>query len=79
MSDHISYREILLSINFRIFKFVFSGINPCLSENGGCSHLCLLSPGQTMVSHTCACPSGIKLQADKKTCEPGKNLHNTSC
>lgn len=36
--------------------------------NGGCSHLCLLSPNPPYF--TCACPIGIKL-VDDKNCAPG--------
>lgn len=37
----------------------------CQVANGGCSHLCLLSPGG---EHKCACPSNFYLAADNKTC-----------
>ncbi|XP_072236089.1 low-density lipoprotein receptor-related protein 4 isoform X1 [Leuresthes tenuis] len=43
--------------------------NPCAVNNGGCSHLCLLAPAPTASS--CACPTGINLQTDGKTCTPG--------
>nr|CAH7712475.1 unnamed protein product [Callosobruchus chinensis] len=36
----------------------------CMENNGGCSHLCLLRPK----SHSCACPTGIRLEDDGKTC-----------
>lgn len=39
--------------------------NPCEPNNGGCSHLCLLS--QNPPGYSCACPIGIKL------------LNNTTC
>lgn len=43
--------------------------NPCGENNGGCSHLCLLSPTASgSVSFTCACPDQFYLQHDKKTC-----------
>uniref|UniRef100_A0A673WKS7 Low density lipoprotein receptor-related protein 5 n=1 Tax=Salmo trutta TaxID=8032 RepID=A0A673WKS7_SALTR len=42
---------------------------PCSDSNGGCSHLCLLSPMQPFYS--CACPTGVKLKEDGKTCRPG--------
>lgn len=38
--------------------------NACGGNNGGCSHLCLRSPR----GFSCACPSGIVLQPDHKTC-----------
>ncbi|KAL3841911.1 hypothetical protein ACJMK2_020000 [Sinanodonta woodiana] len=46
-----------------------SGPNPCGTNNGGCSHLCLMSPSKPNFS--CACPTGVKLQADGKTCAKG--------
>lgn len=36
-------------------------------KNGGCSHLCLLKPK----GFSCACPIGIKLGSDGKTCANG--------
>ncbi|KAH9496257.1 Low-density lipoprotein receptor- protein 6 [Bulinus truncatus] len=45
------------------------GRNMCGLNNGGCSHLCLLSPLPPFF--TCACPTGIKLFADNKTCAQG--------
>lgn len=50
---------------------------PCLSvhtrceeDNGGCSHLCLLSPREPF--YTCACPTGVQLQDNGKTCKAGE-------
>ncbi|XP_075884557.1 low-density lipoprotein receptor-related protein 4 isoform X1 [Nelusetta ayraudi] len=43
--------------------------NPCSVNNGGCSHLCLLAPPPR--GSSCACPTGINLQPDRKTCSPG--------
>ncbi|XP_060530301.1 low-density lipoprotein receptor-related protein 6 isoform X2 [Cylas formicarius] len=40
----------------------------CETDNGGCSHLCLLAPDQPYYS--CACPIGIKL-VDNQTCADG--------
>lgn len=41
--------------------------NPCGTNNGGCSHLCLLNSAG---GFTCACPSSFSLQSDQKTCLP---------
>ncbi|KAI5732042.1 hypothetical protein M8J77_020305 [Diaphorina citri] len=38
--------------------------NACGSNNGGCSHLCLRNP----TNFTCACPTGILLSADRRSC-----------
>uniref|UniRef100_A0A8C7YW91 Low-density lipoprotein receptor-related protein 5 n=1 Tax=Oryzias sinensis TaxID=183150 RepID=A0A8C7YW91_9TELE len=40
---------------------------PCSDNNGGCSHLCLLSPVPPFYS--CTCPTGVQLRADGKTCK----------
>nr|XP_042899679.1 low-density lipoprotein receptor-related protein 1 isoform X4 [Parasteatoda tepidariorum] len=39
--------------------------NPCKDNNGGCSHLCLLSFNN---ARSCDCPHLMSLAADKKTC-----------
>lgn len=39
---------------------------PCDANNGGCSHLCLLSSNADGFS--CSCPTGIKLLSDGKNC-----------
>ncbi|XP_045480822.1 low-density lipoprotein receptor-related protein 4 isoform X3 [Harmonia axyridis] len=40
---------------------------PCDIDNGGCSHLCLLKHA----GYSCACPTGIKLKDDGKSCANG--------
>ncbi|GBP07556.1 Low-density lipoprotein receptor-related protein 6 [Eumeta japonica] len=43
---------------------------PCQSNNGECSHLCLLSPHPP--GYTCACPTGVKLkEGSNMTCHNG--------
>ncbi|XP_062373779.1 low-density lipoprotein receptor-related protein 6 isoform X2 [Sardina pilchardus] len=42
---------------------------PCSVKNGGCSHLCLLSPIKPF--YQCACPTGVQLLDDKKECRDG--------
>ncbi|XP_054165416.1 low-density lipoprotein receptor-related protein 6-like [Oppia nitens] len=42
---------------------------PCDQENGGCSHLCLLSSISPFYS--CGCPTGVQLLSDLKTCATG--------
>lgn len=49
----------LISFNSSVPK------HQCQVANGGCSHLCLLSPGG---GHKCACPTNFYLAADNKTC-----------
>ncbi|XP_055684209.1 low-density lipoprotein receptor-related protein 4 [Lutzomyia longipalpis] len=38
----------------------------CSVDNGGCSHLCLLNP--SAMGYSCACPIGVKLTRDNRTC-----------
>ncbi|XP_048838951.1 low-density lipoprotein receptor-related protein 1 isoform X2 [Brienomyrus brachyistius] len=41
------------------------GDHPCQTDNGGCSDLCLLSPGG---GHKCACPTNFYLANDGRQC-----------
>jgi low density lipoprotein receptor-related protein 5/6 len=43
-----------------------AGSNACGSNNGGCSHLCFMRPPPR--PHICACPMGLELMKDGKTC-----------
>ncbi|XP_078231746.1 low-density lipoprotein receptor-related protein 4-like [Callithrix jacchus] len=47
------------------------GFNKCGSRNGGCSHLCLPRPS----GFFCACPTGIQLKGDGKTCDPSPETY----
>lgn len=47
--------------------------NACGNNNGGCSHLCLRNP----VSYSCACPTGIKMSSNGKTCESDPSTYLT--
>ncbi|GIY34990.1 low-density lipoprotein receptor-related protein 4 [Caerostris darwini] len=54
------------------FHHFWSAVNSeCKVNNGGCSHLCLMSPGPK--GYSCKCPTGILLQKDQKTCDKGMN------
>ncbi|XP_051546501.1 low-density lipoprotein receptor-related protein 6-like isoform X1 [Myxocyprinus asiaticus] len=44
-------------------------MSPCSLKNGGCSHLCLLSPVKPY--YQCACPTGVQLLEDNKSCRDG--------
>ncbi|XP_050504790.1 prolow-density lipoprotein receptor-related protein 1 isoform X2 [Diabrotica virgifera virgifera] len=41
------------------------GVNPCGTNNGGCSHLCLIHFNKT---YKCDCPHIMRLSEDNKTC-----------
>lgn len=56
-----------LSFSFVLFLPVHTR---CEEDNGGCSHLCLLSPREPFYS--CACPTGVQLQDNGKTCKAGE-------
>lgn len=49
---------------------ILTATNPCGTNNGGCSHLCLMSPIKP--SYQCACPTGVKLLENEKTCKDGR-------
>ena len=44
-------------------------------NNGGCSHLCLLTPD----GYQCACPLGSSLDSDGKKCVTGNNYKLFYC
>lgn len=48
--------------------FVGQAPNPCATNNGGCSHVCVLIPGAPWRS--CLCPVGVRLLQDRLTCSP---------
>lgn len=55
-------------MDVRVFhKERIGGVNRCGKNNGGCSHLCLLNPK----GYSCACPIGVKINKDGKTCANG--------
>lgn len=45
-----------------------TGVNPCGGNNGGCSHMCLISRKNNRRSFSCQCPNGMYIQSNKKTC-----------
>lgn len=47
------------------------GFSPCAKDNGGCSHLCLLSVSKTF---KCECPHVMQLSADNKTCVQNEQI-----
>lgn len=53
---------VLLCVHFPCY--LVAG-HPCQINNGGCSNLCLLSPGG---GYKCACPTNFYLAADGKQC-----------
>lgn len=56
-------------MDIRIFHRKRKNIrNPCAGSNGGCSYMCILNSNMTT---TCACPIGVKLSPDKKSCKDG--------
>lgn len=65
MHVRIGFIFYLKSVCKDCFAFVAClGTNPCAEDNGGCSHLCLYRPQGLR----CACPIGLELISDMKTC-----------
>lgn len=44
------------------------GPNPCATNNGGCSHMCVLSAVEP-AGYSCLCPSDYSLTENKTFCE----------
>lgn len=73
MSDGMTSKKYVISTY--LFKVIHpfrqpKYVNPCGTNNGGCSHLCLISANENSTSYTCSCPDQFILLADNKTCEP---------
>ena len=60
-------------VNAIINFLLAEGLNPCSSDNGGCSHLCLLS-ASTNSNMSCSCPIGYELSGDGLNCVKGENM-----
>ena len=66
MLDNLEY---IMDVRFYHHDRPTDIFNPCSFNNAGCSHLCLLSPSKE--GFTCACPSGMTLNA-----EDGRNCNS---
>ena len=72
--DHDHDSEGQICILSETFLSYMSGNQLCKVNNGGCSHLCLLTPD----GYQCACPDGLPLQPDEKKCLTGNKQINNS-
>ncbi|XP_067141896.1 low-density lipoprotein receptor-related protein 2 isoform X5 [Centruroides vittatus] len=59
-----SHRPYDIHIYHRLRQLPYD--NPCKNNNGGCSHLCLISPGGK--TYSCSCPNNFVLLSDNRTC-----------
>ena len=46
---------------------MLTALNPCGNNNGGCTHLCLLSSTDSR-GYSCACHNGTVLHQDQLQC-----------
>ena len=53
-----------------VIRFIL-GYSPCQLNNGGCSHLCLLSSNGS----ECTCPANLVLKEDGKNCQSGEHIN----
>ena len=62
-------KQSMLKISCSLLILLLSSIafNPCLLNNGNCSHLCLLS-AISASGYTCACPTGLMPDNNGKDC-----------
>ena len=66
------------SHNVHVIPQFFTAIpNPCGRNNGGCSHLCLLSNNDA--GYKCKCPNNFLMNNDGKTCTANCNVHEFLC
>ena len=65
----IQYFYYFLTCLNIVFIFTSLGSHPCAVNNDSCSDLCLLKPHG---GYRCACPTGIALKSDGKTCDYGE-------
>ena len=71
-AEAISVTFFIVVKMYLILCYIYSyspGSHPCAVNNGLCSDLCLLKPHG---SYQCACPTGIALKSDGKTCDYGE-------
>ncbi|KAK2161636.1 hypothetical protein NP493_1568g00016 [Ridgeia piscesae] len=76
------YLFIYVSITVNYGQLCITDIDECLTNTGGCAHICTNFDG----GFNCSCSEGFKLMNDKKGCKPcpsgtwGKDcLHDCSC
>ncbi|XP_006822699.1 LOW QUALITY PROTEIN: low-density lipoprotein receptor-related protein 6-like [Saccoglossus kowalevskii] len=67
----VVHEDIFSPMDIHVYSAVRqpSGANPCGQNNGDCSHLCLMSPHPP--KYTCACPTGVRLLTNGRTCADG--------
>ncbi len=66
--------EHLIKESLYFIYILLSAVHPCYVNNGGCSHLCLVRPNPARpggLEVSCACPTGLKVMADGRTCFSG--------
>lgn len=64
--DDLTNNRTLFLVSFvsQILR-LSSASNPCAVNKGGCSHFCVAKSS----GYECACPAGLPLKQDNKTCE----------
>lgn len=71
--DRVKFRGRLTPMDIKVFdpnrQKDFKN-SPCLTNNAGCSHLCLAAP--IPQRYTCSCPTGIRL-INNRTCANGND------
>ena len=81
--NFISEAKYLKKHYFQVYHPVRQPVypNPCAVNNGGCSHLCLLSPPvyDSTVGYRCACPNNFGLLPDDHTCVANCSSNQFRC
>lgn len=69
---YLEWRKSSIIIGINQCDLYLTATNPCGIDNGGCSHLCLMSPVKPF--YQCACPTGVTLLENEnlqRWCEVG--------
>ncbi len=53
-----------------MYVLIFADINECLTDNGGCDHICINTEG----SFSCSCQNGFELENDQFSCSGKKTI-----
>ena len=76
MTELQVYSQLMLTMTLTVNLPV--AVNPCAVSNGGCNYMCLLSPAATGdgLEPSCACPTGVSLLDDNKTCASSECIYS---
>lgn len=66
-----------IGLGLEIHVHIFAADHACVKRNGDCSHFCFPVPytgGVERLGRKCACPFGMKLNEDMRTCQQDEEV-----